>query len=101
MEYIIRIFISKKNGKKTNLYRFLKACLLLYVNGEFVGYSQGSHLQSEFEISKFVKIGRNELTVKVFKWCSGSYLEDQDYLDLMEYSEIFIFYQGKTIISKM
>lgn len=55
------------------------SCIFLYVNGEYAGYSQGSHLQAEFEITKYIKQGANELTAKVFKWCSGSYLEDQDF----------------------
>ena len=45
----------------------VKSAMRLYVNGEYVGYSQGSHLQSEFDISKYVKEGENELTVKVLK----------------------------------
>lgn len=52
---------------------------VLYVNGEYVGFSQGTHLQSEFDIKKYVKKGENTLCVKVFKWCVGSYLEDQDF----------------------
>lgn len=50
----------------------------LYINSQYVGYTQGSRLQAEFDISKFVKAGTNQITVKVRKWCSGSYLEDQD-----------------------
>ena len=50
----------------------------VYVNGEYVGFSQGSHLQSEFCLTPYVKNGENTLLVKVRKWCSGSYLEDQD-----------------------
>ena len=50
----------------------------LYINGSYVGYSQGSHLQSEFDITSFVKKGTNKVLVKARKWCSGSYLEDQD-----------------------
>ena len=53
--------------------------LELFVNGEYVGYSQATHLQSEFDITKFVKKGTNRVLVKVRKWCSGSYLEDQDF----------------------
>lgn len=60
----------------------VNSCLYLYVNGEYVGYSQGSHLQSEFNITKYVKKGNNKLKVKVLKWCSGSYLEDQDFFRL-------------------
>ena len=56
----------------------VSSCLELYINEEYIGYSQGSHLQSEFNISEHVKKGINLITVKVRKWCSGSYLEDQD-----------------------
>ncbi|MBR2916382.1 MAG: glycoside hydrolase family 2 [Clostridia bacterium] len=52
--------------------------LELYINDKYVGYSQGSHLQAEFDVTNFVKKGTNKLLVKVRKWCSGSYLEDQD-----------------------
>lgn len=57
----------------------VSSCLELYVNEEYVGYSQGSHLQSEFDITGFVKKGENKICVKVRKWCAGSYLEDQDF----------------------
>lgn len=50
----------------------------VYVNGEYVGFSQGSHLQSEFYLNPYIKEGENTITVKVRKWCAGSYLEDQD-----------------------
>jgi len=60
------------------IFEGVNSCLYLYVNDEFVGSSQGSHLQSEFNISKYIKEGNNKLTVKVLKWCVGSYLEDQD-----------------------
>lgn len=50
----------------------------LYINDTYVGYSQGSRLQAEFDISDFVKSGENKIVAKVRKWCSGSYLEDQD-----------------------
>ena len=53
--------------------------LQLFINDKYVGYSQGSHLQAEFDITKFVKKGTNTITAKVHKWCSGSYLEDQDF----------------------
>jgi len=56
------------------IFEGVNSCLYLYVNDEFVGHSQGSHLQSEFNISKYIKEGNNKLTVKVLKWCVGSYL---------------------------
>ena len=52
--------------------------LSLFVNGQFVGFSMGSHLPAEFEITHFIQTGKNEITVKIRKWCAGSYLEDQD-----------------------
>ncbi len=57
----------------------VSSCLELFINNQYVGYSQGSHLQAEFDISKFVREGINTVTAKVRKWCLGSYLEDQDF----------------------
>ncbi len=57
----------------------VSSCMFLYINGSYVGYSQGSHLQAEFDISKYLKHGKNTVTVRVIKWCVGSYLEDQDF----------------------
>lgn len=54
------------------------SALYLYINGEFVGYSQISHQLAEFDITKFLKTGKNRLTAIVTKWCDGSYLECQD-----------------------
>ena len=54
------------------------SCFYVWLNGEFVGYSQVSHSPSEFEITKQSKTGTNRLSVLVLKWCDGSYLEDQD-----------------------
>lgn len=57
----------------------VSSCLYLYVNGEYAGCSQGSHLQAEFNISKYLNEGTNTITAKVLKWCVGSYMEDQDF----------------------
>ena len=57
----------------------VSSCAFVYVNGSYVGFTQGSHLQAEYEITDFVKAGVNTLRVKVLKWCCGSYLEDQDF----------------------
>ena len=54
------------------------SCLDLYINGEYVGYSEGSHNTAEFDISKYLHDGDNEIVVVVHRWCNGSYLEDQD-----------------------
>ena len=60
------------------LFAGVDSAFYLYINGEKVGYSQGSRLPAEFDISKYVKPGSNQITVQVMKWCNGSYLEDQD-----------------------
>ena len=57
----------------------VSSCVVLYINGQYVGFSQGSHLQAEFDITKFVKKGKNTIRANVYKWCAGSYLEDQDF----------------------
>ncbi|MGV8979730.1 glycoside hydrolase family 2 TIM barrel-domain containing protein [Clostridium sp.] len=54
------------------------SCFYLWVNKKFVGYNQVSHSTSEFEITDFLRKGNNTFHVLVFKWCAGSYLEDQD-----------------------
>ena len=54
------------------------SCFYLYVNGQFAAYSQVSHMTSEIDVTKFLHAGENELRVLVFKWCDGTYLEDQD-----------------------
>lgn len=51
---------------------------LIWVNGQEVGYTQGSNNVSEFDITPYIKAGENKLAVQVFRWCDGSYLEDQD-----------------------
>ena len=61
----------------------VNSCFYLYVNGRAIGYSQGSHLQSEFDITPYLDFGgANRVTVAVLKYCDGSYLEDQDFYRL-------------------
>ncbi len=54
------------------------SCFYLYINGQFVGYSQVSHMTSELEVTKYLHAGDNLIQVLVLKWCDGTYLEDQD-----------------------
>lgn len=54
------------------------SCFYVWLNGQFVGYSQVSHSTSEFDITNLLKEGTNTLAVLVLKWCDGSYMEDQD-----------------------
>ncbi|MBQ7164655.1 MAG: hypothetical protein IJR61_04935, partial [Clostridia bacterium] len=56
----------------------VSAAFSLYANGKFVGYSEGSHYVSEFDLSPFLKDGENTLAVLCYKWCNGSYFECQD-----------------------
>lgn len=56
------------------------SCHYVWLNGKFVGYSQVSHSTSEFDISDIARVGKNNITVIVLKWCDGTYLEDQDKL---------------------
>ena len=58
----------------------------VWVNGEKVGYAEDSKLPSEFNVTKFLKDGENLLAVEVYRWCDGSYLEDQD---MFRFSGIF------------
>lgn len=54
--------------------------MYLWVNGMFVGYSEDSKLEAEFDITKYLKLGqKNLIAFQVFRWCDGSYLEDQDF----------------------
>lgn len=54
------------------------SCIYLYINGQFVGYSQVSHSTSEFDITSYLHEGENRIIAAVLKWCDGTYLEDQD-----------------------
>ena len=54
------------------------SCFYVWLNGNYVGYSQVSHASSEFDVTDFLREGSNCLAVLVLKWCDGSYLEDQD-----------------------
>lgn len=73
-------------GKVYFVLEGVSSCAYLYINGRYVGFTQGSHLQAEFEITDFVRPGVNTLRVRVLKWCCGSYLEDQDFF---RYNGIF------------
>lgn len=54
--------------------------MYLWVNGQYVGYSEDSKLEAEFDITRYVTPGRdNQIAFQVFRWCDGSYLEDQDF----------------------
>lgn len=56
--------------------------MYLWVNGQYVGYSEDSKLEAEFNLTKYLKPGKNVIAFQVFRWCDGTYLEDQDFLRL-------------------
>ena len=58
------------------------SCIYLWVNGKFVGYSEDSKLEAEFDITKFLKPGTNRFALQILRWCDGTYLEDQDFFRL-------------------
>lgn len=60
------------------IFEGVDSCFYLWVNGQFVGYSQVSHATSEFKVTDYLVEGENTVAVLVLKWCDGSYLEDQD-----------------------
>ncbi|MGJ8652434.1 MAG: glycoside hydrolase family 2 TIM barrel-domain containing protein [Opitutaceae bacterium] len=57
----------------------VKSAFYVWINGEKIGYSQGSRTAVEFNITKHIKPGKNLVAVEVYRWCDGSYLEDQDF----------------------
>ncbi|MDC1106012.1 glycoside hydrolase family 2 TIM barrel-domain containing protein [Prolixibacteraceae bacterium] len=68
------------NGKKIIIhFGAVKSNLTLWINGKEVGYSQGSKTPAEFDITPYIKRGQNTVSVRIMRWCDGSYLEDQDY----------------------
>ena len=54
------------------------SCFYVWLNGQYVGYSQVSHATSEFDVTEVIEPGTNRLAILVLKWCDGTYLEDQD-----------------------
>lgn len=78
----------------------VSSAFYVWVNGVRVGYSQGSRLPSEFDVSQFVKAGSNTLAVQVFRWSDGSYLEDQDHWRMSGiHREVLLLAQPKVAIN--
>ena len=77
---VYRKFFEAKNADSHRTISFLgvAGAFALYVNGEYAGYSEGSHNTAEFDITALVKNGANEVVLVNYKWSNGSYLECQD-----------------------
>lgn len=68
-----------KNSKVFIHFGAVKSAFYLWVNGQKVGYSQGSKTPAEFDITKYIRKGKNSVSAEVYRWCDGSYLEGQDF----------------------
>jgi len=78
----------------------VRSAFYLWINGQFVGYSQGSMLPAEFNITKYLKKGENLLAAKVIRWSDGSFLEDQDTWRLSGiYRDVYLFSTPKVHIA--
>ena len=76
-----------------------KSAIEVYVNGEFVGYSQGSMTPHEFDITKYAKKGENRIAVKVYRYSDACYLEDQDmWLLCGLYRDVYVFCEPKKTV---
>jgi len=73
--------IDKSWRKRQVILHFgaVKSAMYLWINGEYVGYSQGSKLPAEFDITEYLKKGKNTLAVEVYRWSDGTWLECQDF----------------------
>lgn len=92
---------SEWKGKEVFLhFGAVSSAFYVWVNEQLVGYSQESKTPAEFDISKYLKKGNNSLAVEVYRWCDGSYLEDQDFWRLSGIQRtVFLHARPKTYIS--
>ena len=73
--------------------------MYIWVNGKYVGYSEDNKLEEEFDITSFVKPGKNLIAMQVFRWCDGTYLEDQDYFRYAGIArDCYLYSRGKSHI---
>ena len=76
------------------------SCFYVWINGSYVGYSQVSHMTSEFDVTDVLQDGTNTVAVLVMKWCDGSYLEDQDKFRMSGiFRDVYILKRPKQAIS--
>lgn len=86
----------------TLVFEGVDSCFYLWINGKWVGYSQVSHMISEFDITQYIKNGKNRIAVMVLKWCDGSYLEDQDMWRMSGiFREVYLLSRAKGHISDL
>ena len=76
------------------------SCFYVWINGSYIGYSQVSHMTSEFDVTDILQDGTNTVAVLVMKWCDGSYLEDQDKFRMSGiFRDVYILKRPKQAIS--
>ena len=80
-QYVTFVDVTKEMLSKNLILHFggVHSSMYVWVNGQKVGYSQNSMSPAEFDVTKYLRAGKNKLAVEVYRWSDGSYLEDQDY----------------------
>ena len=81
-QYVTFVEVTKEMLSQKNLilhFGGVHSAMYLWVNGQKVGYSQNSMSPAEFDVTKYMRAGKNKVAVEVYRWSDGSYLEDQDY----------------------
>lgn len=81
VSYVKYFYVPKEmKGKKIFIsFQGVESAMALWVNGKYVGYREDSFTPSEFELTSFLVEGENKIAVRVYKWCAGSWCEDQDF----------------------
>lgn len=95
------VYHKDENAPKAFLnFEGVDSCFYVWINGSYVGYSQVSHMTSEFDITDLLRDGENSIAVLVMKWCDGSYLEDQDKFRMSGiFRDVYILKRPKQAIS--
>ena len=95
------VYHKDENAPKAFLnFEGIDSCFYVWINGSYVGYSQVSHMTSEFDITDLLRDGENSIAVLVMKWCDGSYLEDQDKFRMSGiFRDVYILKRPKQAIS--
>jgi beta-galactosidase len=96
-------FVIPDNWKNMNVFIHfggVNSAMYLWINGKYVGYSEDSKTPDEFNITPYLKKGSNVLAVEVYRWCDGSYLEDQDFFRLSGIErDVYLFATPKVAIA--
>ena len=95
------VYHKDENAPKAFLnFEGVDSCFYVWINGSYVGYSQVSHMTSEFDVTDVLQDGTNTVAVLVMKWCDGSYLEDQDKFRMSGiFRDVYILKRPKQAIS--